>query len=103
MWPLQEYRRDSRAGELLRQQDLIRIFAAKPIRQVDQDGLALGGEITQLLQTWPRQTGAAETLVLDQYLPADAIGFLIWFLWVSCERVLEAQPSTGSIFSLDLR
>lgn len=77
MWCLQEYRLDAMAGELLGQQDLISIFAAQPIRRVDQDGLkmALGGEIMQ-----PRQTGAAETLVLDRYLPADAIWFLIWFL-----------------------
>ncbi|GES52420.1 hypothetical protein Rhsp01_49210 [Rhizobium sp. NBRC 114257] len=41
------------AGELLRQQDLISIFAAQPIPRVDQDGLkvALGGEITQPLQS----------------------------------------------------
>ena len=70
MWRLEENRLDAVAGELLGQQDLVGIFAAQPVRRVDQDSLnvALGGEIAQPLQTWPQQAGAAESLVLDDPL-----------------------------------
>ena len=65
---LEENRLDAVAGELLGQQDLVGVFAAQPVRRVDQDSLnvALGGEIAQPLQTRPQQAGAAEPLVLDR-------------------------------------
>src|SRR5271165_4065682 len=72
---LEENRLDAVAGELLGQQDLVSVFAAQPVRRVDQDSLnvALGGKIAQPLQTRPQQAGATESLVLDDPLIRYAV------------------------------
>ena len=87
---LEENRLDAVAGELLGQQDLVGVFAAQPVRRVDQDSLnvALGGEIAQPLQTRPQQAGAAEPLVLDDPLISDAVSLF--------PRELDAAPPSGS-------
>ena len=64
---IDEDRLDALMGELLHQQDLVRVLATQPVGRVDEHhlDLPLGGKIAYALKTWPLKARAAVAFVFE--------------------------------------
>src|SRR4051795_351010 len=70
LWRLHEPGLDSMAGELLDQQNLVRVLATQSVWRIREHNLDLsfGGEITHTLQAWPLQRRSAVAFIFEHPL-----------------------------------
>jgi hypothetical protein len=72
-WRFHEQGVDSMAGQLLDQQNLVRVLAAQSVWRIREHNLDLsfGGEITHTLQAWPLQRRSAVAFIFEDPLLGD--------------------------------
>src|SRR5215831_3655375 len=70
LWRLHEHCLDSVAGELLDQQDLVRVLAAQAVRGIREHYLDVpfSGEVSHALQAWPLQRGSTVAFIFEHPL-----------------------------------
>src|SRR5437870_6036105 len=96
LWRLHEHRLDSVVGELLDQQNLVRILAAQAVRGIREQHLDLpfSGEVPHALQAGPLQRGSAIAFIFEDpffgYLQIVALGELDQRRRLARDRVLLA-------------